>query len=159
MFHVNAWGIPYGACMAGCKARALLAPAPRGRGRRRRRRRRRAWFSLSSCVPLSPCLARSLARSLALYLFLVLSISGAARGADARGAGGGIDQLVLPGAGMDGASLAGLMAAEGVTTAAGVPTIWQGLLAHLDATEVPRRARVSQPRPATEAGRRPVLAP
>jgi len=62
MFHVNAWGLPYGACMAGCK-------------------------------------------------------------------------LVLPGANLDGKSLVELMVVEKVTTAAGVPTIWQGLLAHMDATK------------------------
>ena len=39
--------------------------------------------------------------------------------------------LVLPGRHLDGASLARLMNAERVTTAAGVPTIWLGLLQHL----------------------------
>jgi fatty-acyl-CoA synthase len=39
--------------------------------------------------------------------------------------------LVLPGRHLDGASLATLMNAEHVTTAAGVPTVWMGLLAHL----------------------------
>ena len=58
MFHVNAWGLPYSACMVGAK-------------------------------------------------------------------------LVLPGPGLDGKSLYELFEAEGVTLAAGVPTIWQGLLTHV----------------------------
>jgi acyl-CoA synthetase (AMP-forming)/AMP-acid ligase II len=58
MFHVNAWGLPYSACMVGAK-------------------------------------------------------------------------LVLPGPGLDGASLHELFEAEGVTLSAGVPTVWQGLLAHV----------------------------
>ena len=60
MFHVNAWGLPYAACMTGAK-------------------------------------------------------------------------LVFPGAGLDGKSLYDLFEAEGVTMAAGVPTVWQGLLAHVQA--------------------------
>jgi fatty-acyl-CoA synthase len=59
MFHVNAWGLPYAAALAGCK-------------------------------------------------------------------------LVLPGPRMDGASLHELMETEGVTCSAGVPTIWMGLLAHME---------------------------
>lgn len=43
-------------------------------------------------------------------------------------------KLVLPGRQADGASLAGLIAAEGVTIAAGVPTVWLGLCDHLDRT-------------------------
>jgi fatty-acyl-CoA synthase len=39
--------------------------------------------------------------------------------------------LVMPGRHLDGASLAGLMNAERVTLAAGVPTVWLGLLQHL----------------------------
>mmetsp|Transcript_11708 Transcript_11708/g.16737 ORF Transcript_11708/g.16737 Transcript_11708/m.16737 type:complete len:313 (+) Transcript_11708:171-1109(+) len=62
MFHVNGWGVPYAACIAGCK-------------------------------------------------------------------------LVLPGSAMDGKSLAELMAAEHVTMTAGVPTVWQMLLAHLEETQ------------------------
>jgi len=58
MFHVNAWGLPYVACMTGAK-------------------------------------------------------------------------VVFPGAGLDGKSLYELFEAEGVTMAAGVPTVWQGLLAHV----------------------------
>jgi 3-(methylthio)propionyl---CoA ligase len=58
MFHVNAWGLPYSACMVGAK-------------------------------------------------------------------------LVLPGPGLDGKSLHELFEAEGVTVSAGVPTVWQGLLAHV----------------------------
>jgi 3-(methylthio)propionyl---CoA ligase len=58
MFHVNAWGLPYSACMTGAK-------------------------------------------------------------------------LVLPGPGLDGQSLHELFEAEGVTLSAGVPTVWQGLLAHV----------------------------
>ncbi|QHE88989.1 3-(methylthio)propionyl-CoA ligase [Hydrogenophaga sp. BPS33] len=58
MFHVNAWGIPYSAALAGCK-------------------------------------------------------------------------LVLPGPALDGKSVHGLIEAEGVTFAAGVPTVWQMLLGHM----------------------------
>jgi acyl-CoA synthetase (AMP-forming)/AMP-acid ligase II len=43
--------------------------------------------------------------------------------------------LIMPGRHLDGASLAGLMNDERVTFAAGVPTIWLGLLQHLRATE------------------------
>jgi fatty-acyl-CoA synthase len=42
-------------------------------------------------------------------------------------------KLVLPGAGLDGKSLYELFEAEGVTVSAGVPTVWQGLLAYVDA--------------------------
>ncbi len=59
MFHVNAWGLPYVACMVGAK-------------------------------------------------------------------------LVFPGPGLDGKSLHELMEAERVTVSAGVPTVWQGLLAHME---------------------------
>jgi fatty-acyl-CoA synthase len=58
MFHVNAWGLPYSACMAGCK-------------------------------------------------------------------------LVFPGAALDGKSVYELLEAEKVTLAAGVPTVWLGLLSHM----------------------------
>jgi len=58
MFHVNAWGLPYSACLVGAK-------------------------------------------------------------------------LVFPGPGLDGKSLHELFEAEGVTVSAGVPTVWQGLLAHV----------------------------
>ena len=61
MFHVNAWGLPYIACMVGAK-------------------------------------------------------------------------LVLPGPALDGKSLYDLLEAEQVTLSAGVPTVWQGLLGHLEAT-------------------------
>lgn len=60
MFHVNAWGLPYSACMVGAK-------------------------------------------------------------------------LVFPGPALDGASLYALFESEGVTFAAGVPTVWQGLLSHMQA--------------------------
>ena len=52
--------------------------------------------------------------------------------------------LVLPGRAMDGASLAGLIARHSVTVAVGVPTVWLGLLDHLDATgaETPSLERV-----------------
>lgn len=40
-------------------------------------------------------------------------------------------KLVLPGAALDGQSLYELMEAEGVTMAAGVPTVWLGLLDHV----------------------------
>ncbi len=59
MFHVNAWGLPYAACMTGAK-------------------------------------------------------------------------LVFPGPGLDGKSLHELIEDEGVTMAAGVPTVWQGLLSHVE---------------------------
>jgi 3-(methylthio)propionyl---CoA ligase len=41
-------------------------------------------------------------------------------------------RLVLPGPKLDGASLYELMEAEAVTISAGVPTIWQALLAHVE---------------------------
>ena len=40
-------------------------------------------------------------------------------------------KLVMPGAKMDGASIYELIVSEGVTFSAAVPTVWQGLLAHL----------------------------
>jgi fatty-acyl-CoA synthase len=43
-------------------------------------------------------------------------------------------KLVLPGARLDGASLHELIETEAVTIACAVPTVWQGLLQHLDAT-------------------------
>ena len=60
MFHVNAWGLPYVACMVGAK-------------------------------------------------------------------------MVFPGPWLDGKSLYDLFESEGVTMSAGVPTVWQGLLAHVEA--------------------------
>ena len=53
-------------------------------------------------------------------------------------------KLVLPGRHADGATLAKLIAEEGVTVAAGVPTVWLGLVDHLDATggSVPTLTRV-----------------
>ncbi len=63
MFHVNAWGLPYAACMMGTK-------------------------------------------------------------------------LVFPGPGMDGKSLYELFETEQVTLSAGVPTVWQGLLAYVDANDL-----------------------
>jgi fatty-acyl-CoA synthase len=63
MFHVNAWGLPYAACMTGAK-------------------------------------------------------------------------LVFPGPFLDGKSLHELFEAEGVTMSAGVPTVWQGLLAHVEANNL-----------------------
>ncbi len=41
-------------------------------------------------------------------------------------------KLVLPGSGLDGQSLYELFESEGVTLSAGVPTVWQGLLAYVD---------------------------
>ena len=41
-------------------------------------------------------------------------------------------ELVLPGRQMDGGSLARLIRAEGVTIAVGVPTVWLGLVEHLE---------------------------
>jgi acyl-CoA synthetase (AMP-forming)/AMP-acid ligase II len=63
MFHVNAWGLPYAACMVGAK-------------------------------------------------------------------------LVFPGPYLDGKSLHELFESEGVTVSAGVPTVWQGLLAHVEANNL-----------------------
>ncbi|WP_245646726.1 AMP-binding protein [Sphingomonas soli] len=53
-------------------------------------------------------------------------------------------KLVLPGRHQDGASLAGLIEAEGVTVAVGVATVWLGLVDHLDRTggAVPSLQRV-----------------
>lgn len=53
-------------------------------------------------------------------------------------------KLVLPGRLTDGAALASLIAAEGVTVASGVPTIWLGLLEHLESEggDVPSLRRV-----------------
>ena len=45
-------------------------------------------------------------------------------------------KLVLPGRHSDGESLAHLIAAEGVTIAVGVPTIWMGLLEYLESTDL-----------------------
>jgi 3-(methylthio)propionyl---CoA ligase len=63
MFHVNAWGLPYAACLAGAK-------------------------------------------------------------------------LVFPGPFLDGKSLHELFEGEGVTVSAGVPTVWQGLLAHVESNNL-----------------------
>jgi fatty-acyl-CoA synthase len=54
-------------------------------------------------------------------------------------------KLVLPGRHLDGASLATLMRNEGVTVAAGVQTVWVGVLDHLDATggELPDLQRIT----------------
>ncbi|MET0247265.1 MAG: AMP-binding protein, partial [Sphingomonas sp.] len=43
-------------------------------------------------------------------------------------------RLVLPGRQADGASLAKLIASEGVTVGVGVPTVWLGVVEHLEAT-------------------------
>lgn len=43
-------------------------------------------------------------------------------------------KLVMPGARLDGASLLELLEGEGVTLTAAVPTVWLGLLQHLEAT-------------------------
>jgi fatty-acyl-CoA synthase len=53
-------------------------------------------------------------------------------------------KLVLPGRLADGASLAKLINSEGVTVAAGVPTVWLGLVEHLEACggEVPTLKRI-----------------
>jgi len=63
MFHVNAWGLPYAACMVGAK-------------------------------------------------------------------------LVFPGPFLDGKSLHDLFESEAVTVSAGVPTVWQGLLAHIESNDL-----------------------
>ncbi|TQI75582.1 fatty-acyl-CoA synthase [Bosea sp. AK1] len=44
-------------------------------------------------------------------------------------------KLVMPGAKLDGPSLHALLEGEGVTMTAAVPTVWLGLLQHLEATE------------------------
>jgi len=44
-------------------------------------------------------------------------------------------KLVFPGGALDGASVYELIEAEGVTMAAGVPTVWQMLLAHMSQTQ------------------------
>jgi acyl-CoA synthetase (AMP-forming)/AMP-acid ligase II len=53
-------------------------------------------------------------------------------------------KLVLPGRMADGASLARLIAAEEVTVGVGVPTVWLGLVEHLEATgsELPSLKRI-----------------
>ena len=53
-------------------------------------------------------------------------------------------KLVLPGRQAGGASLARLIAAEAVTIAVGVPTVWLGLVEHLDASgfELPSLQRI-----------------
>jgi len=53
-------------------------------------------------------------------------------------------RLVLPGRHADGASLARLIVQESVTIAVGVPTVWLGLVEHLDATggDVPSLKRI-----------------
>ena len=53
--------------------------------------------------------------------------------------------MILPGRVTDGAALAGLINRHGVTVATGVPTVWIGLLDHLDATggDVPSLKRVA----------------
>ena len=53
-------------------------------------------------------------------------------------------KLVLPGRHVDGANLAHLIAAESVTIGVGVPTVWLGLVEHLDATggELPSLKRI-----------------
>jgi 3-(methylthio)propionyl---CoA ligase len=45
-------------------------------------------------------------------------------------------KLVLPGPGLDGKSLYELFESEGVTLSAGVPTVWQGLLAYVEANHL-----------------------
>jgi 3-(methylthio)propionyl---CoA ligase len=53
-------------------------------------------------------------------------------------------KLVLPGRHSDGASMAAIMRDEGVTVAAGVQTVWLGLLDHLDTVggELPQLKRI-----------------
>jgi acyl-CoA synthetase (AMP-forming)/AMP-acid ligase II len=53
-------------------------------------------------------------------------------------------KLVLPGRHTDGPRLARLIRAEGVTVAVGVPTVWLGLIEHLEATgeELPTLKRI-----------------
>jgi fatty-acyl-CoA synthase len=45
-------------------------------------------------------------------------------------------KMVFPGAGLDGKSLYELFEGERVTVSAGVPTVWQGLLAHVEAHDL-----------------------
>src|SRR4051812_39225296 len=53
-------------------------------------------------------------------------------------------RLVLPGRHSDGANLARLIVEESVTIAVGVPTVWLGLVEHLDAVggELPSLRRI-----------------
>jgi 3-(methylthio)propionyl---CoA ligase len=51
-------------------------------------------------------------------------------------------KIVLPGRQVDGASLAHLIAAEGVTAAAGVATVWLGLVEQLEAGSLPSLKRI-----------------
>lgn len=53
--------------------------------------------------------------------------------------------MVLPGRNLDGASLAKLIRDHGVTLGVGVPTVWLGLIEHLDATgeELPSLKRIA----------------
>lgn len=53
-------------------------------------------------------------------------------------------KMVLPGRQTDGAALAGIIVAEGVTIASAVPTVWLGLVEHLETNggEVPSLRRV-----------------
>jgi fatty-acyl-CoA synthase len=63
-------------------------------------------------------------------------------------------RLVLPGPGLDGASLYELFESERVTLSAGVPTVWQGLLTHVQAkglSSPPCAAPSSAVRPARPA--------
>ena len=62
--------------------------------------------------------------------------------------------LVLPGRALDGASIAELIEAEGVTFLLGVPTIWVGVADHLDATG----ARLSSVRTVAVGGSAPTAA-
>ena len=50
-------------------------------------------------------------------------------------------KLVFPGPALDGKSMYELMEAEGVTVAAGVPTVWQMLLAHMGANKLRLRGK------------------
>jgi fatty-acyl-CoA synthase len=63
-------------------------------------------------------------------------------------------RLVLPGPHLDGAALHALLEAEQVTLASGVPTIWLGLLKHLEETG----GRLSSLRRAVVGGAAPPLA-
>ena len=45
-------------------------------------------------------------------------------------------KMVYPGPGLDGKSLYELFESEGVTLSAGVPTVWQGLLAYVEANQL-----------------------
>ena len=63
-------------------------------------------------------------------------------------------KLVFPGPWLDGKSLYDLFESEGVTVSAGVPTVWQGLLAHVEANDLTLHARCAARSSAARPARR-----